>query len=110
MAQLGGAMQEPMKSPFHTGLQLTLTQSKVLILPHLEIEILWNRSEHLYVLNTSLRSKIFHFLHAFQIDELPNVVSRLCRGRITWSQVLEKYPKFVQQETVAKDVLKGKGE
>jgi len=32
------------------------------------------------------------------IDELPKVVSDLCRAKITWNDVLGKYPRFEQQE------------
>lgn len=35
---------------------------------------------------------------SFQIEELPKVVSDLCRAKIQWSHVLAKYPRFEQQE------------
>lgn len=35
-----------------------------------------------------------------QLEELPTVVRDLSLGKIKWCDVEEKYPKFVQQESV----------
>ncbi|XP_060827693.1 glycine--tRNA ligase [Bombus pascuorum] len=34
------------------------------------------------------------------LDEIPDVVRDLSNGKLTWSEVEEKYPKFEQQETI----------
>lgn len=55
-------------------------------------------SRDLYGPFVSLWSTGVKLLFQFQIVELPKVVSDLCRAKITWDEVMAKYPRFEQQE------------
>ena len=37
--------------------------------------------------------------HFFQVSELPELVSQLFRGALTWSNVQTRFPEFTAQET-----------
>ena len=36
------------------------------------------------------------------VDDIPSVVRELSLGKLSWQQVLDKYPKFEQQEASSK--------
>ena len=35
---------------------------------------------------------------SMQVDELPGIVEALVKGKMSWDQVLQKYPLFTGQE------------
>jgi len=47
------------------------------------------------------KSKYLHFLTWLlfcQVDQIPNIVESLANGSLLWSEVMERYPKFEQQQ------------